>query len=58
MTFALLQEYYAHKGWDHELLIIAHFHHGQRKESDKELQQIFKQYKHHHIYYNTDKPKM
>lgn len=57
LTFAVLADYYEQQGWDHELLIVAHYNHGQRKESDNELKQIFKWYPHNHVYYNTDKPK-
>ena len=57
LAFALLNDYYFSKWRDTQLLIVAHFHHGQRKESDKEQQQIFKWYKNYHIYYNTDIPK-
>ncbi len=53
----LLQDYYEKNWWDEQLLVVAHFNHGQRKESDKEQKEIFKKYKFHHIYYNEEKPK-
>lgn len=57
LAFQVMNDYFISKGWDPELIIVAHFHHGQRKESDNELKEIYRKYKYHHIYYNTDKPK-
>ena len=53
----LLKNFYATQGWSETHLILAHFNHWQRKESDKELQTILKRYSNHHIYYNPEKPK-
>lgn len=53
----ILEDFYTSQGWDEQSIIIAHFNHGQRKESDKELQTICARYSSHHIYYNEVKPK-
>lgn len=55
--FALLKEFYKSQSRNQQNIILAHFHHGQRKESDKELAHLFKQHEQYDIYYNPKKPK-
>ncbi len=51
-----IQQYYASKWRKASLINIAHYNHGQRKESKKELAILQKQFEYNTFYWNTNTP--